>query len=257
MCWSTFMSGPLMIFCESNGTLKPSAVIRLPRTGMKRPAFPARISAHTGLPSKSSLNTFSTLPTTSPPASVTRAPVRSVPCMVMVASPPEVCRHRPRRAPAAGEHASPTNCNPSTTRGYVAPPLPAANRRVGRRSGHWPCAAKLPPLRSQSWPPLRSQAGLDRRDQLRVLGLGPRAEPPGYLPIGADQELLEIPLNVARLAGSVRNLGEFRVNRMPVRAVDVDLLEERKADSVINGAELLDLAGTAGLLPAELIARES
>src|SRR5215471_682786 len=44
------------------------------------------------------------------------------------------------------------------------------------------------------------------------------------------------------------------VDRMPPRAVDLDLLEERERHAVVHRAELADLLGRAGLLPAELVA---
>ena len=43
---------------------------------------------------------------------------------------------------------------------------------------------------------------------------------------------------------------------MTAVAVDVDLLHHRERDAVGGGAERLDLLGRAGLLTAELVARE-
>src|SRR5215475_8177753 len=72
MCWPASISGPLRIFWLSNGTLSPSEVTWLLPSGTKRPVLPARTRAHAGVPSTSSLNTCSTVPTTLPSAPVTR-----------------------------------------------------------------------------------------------------------------------------------------------------------------------------------------
>ncbi|VTR41238.1 Uncharacterised protein [Serratia fonticola] len=44
---------------------------------------------------------------------------------------------------------------------------------------------------------------------------------------------------------------------MRLRAVDVDLAEQRKADAIIEGAEVGNLQRVARLLPAKLIAGEA
>src|ERR1700753_540062 len=76
------------------------------------------------------------------------------------------------------------------------------------------------------------------------------------------------------LAGSIKQeLGEIPFDRgtqkpglcvfqisiqwVSVIAVDVDFGKHRKADGVVGGAELLDLAGVAGLLSGELMAGKS
>jgi hypothetical protein len=76
-------------------------------------------------------------------------------------------------------------------------------------------------------------------------------------PSGADQELLKVPLDVAGLAGRVGHGGQLGIERVPARAVDLDLLEHREADPVVDRAELTDLFRGAGLLPAELVAGEA
>ena len=78
---------------------------------------------------------------------------------------------------------------------------------------------------------------------LRGVGFGARTEPLDHLATGCEQELLEVPLHVARLAfgvGGLRQLGEQRVT---VRAVDVGFGEQREGDAVGGGAEGLDLLG--------------
>src|SRR4029077_11182923 len=47
---------------------------------------------------------------------------------------------------------------------------------------------------------------------------------------------------------------QILIQRMRIGAVDVDLLEQGEGDVVIGRAELLDLAGFARLLRAELVA---
>ncbi|MNF11296.1 hypothetical protein D3C80_2124920 [compost metagenome] len=44
---------------------------------------------------------------------------------------------------------------------------------------------------------------------------------------------------------------------MRLRAVDVDLAEQRKADAIVEGAEVGNLQRVARLLPAKLIAGEA
>jgi len=49
-------------------------------------------------------------------------------------------------------------------------------------------------------------------------------------------------------------MGEEFVERVRLRAVDVDLAEHRKADAVVHLAELADFVRAAGLLRTELVA---
>src|SRR6266567_2774425 len=106
-------------------------------------------------------------------------------------------------------------------------------------------------------PALAGQARLDRLDDLGRFRVGHRPEPGHDLAIPADQELLEVPLDVARLALGIGHVSQLGVQRMPLRPVDVDLGEQRERDAVAQRAELADVLGRAGLLAAELIARES
>src|ERR1700728_3856442 len=101
MCRSALMSGPLMIFCASNGTPSPSPVTRLPPSGTNRSSLPARTCAHTGLPSASSLNTRWTVPTTLPSPSVTRAPIICSACCVVIVTSPRFALDEQRQASSA------------------------------------------------------------------------------------------------------------------------------------------------------------
>ena len=53
---------------------------------------------------------------------------------------------------------------------------------------------------------LSRQDGLDRGDHVGRVRLGPRTEAPHDLAAGSDEELLEVPLDVAGLARGVRGL---------------------------------------------------
>src|SRR5450759_3394843 len=72
----------------------------------------------------------------------------------------------------------------------------------------------------------------------------------------ADEELLEVPGDVARLARVVWELAEDRVQRMLARALHFQLGEQWKGHAVVVAAELLDLVGLPRLLPEELVAGE-
>src|ERR1700722_532625 len=100
------------------------------------------------------------------------------------------------------------------------------------------------------------QVGGDRLDDGCVLGLGPGAEATDDLAGGGDDELLEVPHDVAGLALAIGDLGQLGVDRVTAIAVHVDLLEHRERHAVGARAELLDLLGGAGLLAQELVAGE-
>src|SRR5271170_2912130 len=116
--------------------------------------------------------------------------------------------------------------------------------------------------------PNRGKRGLAEEVALREAGLygglylggvrgGARAEPRGHRAIRADQELLEVPLDVPGLAVRVRHHGQVVVDGVPAGAVHLDLLEHREGDPVGRRAEFGDLLRGAGLLPAELVAGEA
>src|SRR5690242_15345375 len=99
--------------------------------------------------------------------------------------------------------------------------------------------------------------GLDRRDDLLVLRLDAGTEPGDDLARRTDEELLEVPADVAVVALRVRDVHQLGVQRVPGIAVDVDLLGEREGDAVRGRTELRDLLRAARLLAAELIARNA
>src|SRR5580704_10620892 len=115
------------------------------------------------------------------------------------------------------------------------------------------------PQETRPRPPRRlpRQVRLNRGDQVRVLGVGAGPEPRDDRPVRADQELLEVPLDVPGFAVRVGHRGEFLIHRMPPWPVDLDLLEQGEAHPVRGRAELLDLPGGSGLLAAKLVAGET
>src|SRR4249920_2673307 len=81
--------------------------------------------------------------------------------------------------------------------------------------------------------------------------------PPEHCPIRPDEELREVPLDRLGAEHALLLTLEIREERVRVRAVHLDLAEERKGDAVFPRAELLDLLVGAGLLAPELIARKA
>jgi hypothetical protein len=59
-----------------------------------------------------------------------------------------------------------------------------------------------------------------------------RLEPGDHLAGAVDEELLEVPGDVAAAPGPVRDLHELVVHRVPVGAVDLHLLGHREGDPV-------------------------
>src|ERR1019366_150528 len=98
---------------------------------------------------------------------------------------------------------------------------------------------------------------LDGVDDFGGLRIHHGTEPVLDRAVGRYEELLEVPLDVAGLALGVGEGGQLVVDGTPVVAVDVDLLHHRKGDAVRGRAERGDLLGAAGLLGAELVAREA
>src|SRR3954451_18714247 len=101
------------------------------------------------------------------------------------------------------------------------------------------------------------ELGLDRGDDLVGLRFGAGAETRGDRALRADQELLEVPLDVAGLAVGVRGQSELGVQRVPARGVHLELVEHRESHAVRRGAEGLDLLRGPRLLATELVARRT
>src|SRR5688572_13134282 len=80
--------------------------------------------------------------------------------------------------------------------------------------------------------------------------------PPQHLTVAANKKFREIPRDrLAAKKGRLLRL-EISVQRMRMRAIHVNLCEQRKGHIVVLGTELMDLRVAARLLVAELIARE-
>src|SRR5260221_9810639 len=155
--------------------------------------------------------------------------------------------------------AAAVTCASTRRRGSSASSESSGSGREPARSSarssptRWSSAAQV------AWPERRwllRQARLDRADELGGLRFGQRPEPAQHLAVAPDQELLEVPLNVAGLAVGVGDLGQLRIQGMLSLPVDDDLGEQRERDPVVHRAELADLLRRAGLLLAELVARE-
>src|SRR5689334_23433324 len=99
------------------------------------------------------------------------------------------------------------------------------------------------------------QQSLDRRGDLGRVRLGRGAEPAADNAVRADQELLEVPPDVAGVALGVGRVDQPVVERVPAGPVDLDLLGHREGHTVGRAAELGDLVGRARLLATELVAR--
>src|SRR6202042_220092 len=83
-----------------------------------------------------------------------------------------------------------------------------------------------------------------------------RRMPRNHFARPVDHEFGEIPFD-RRAEQSGLRLLQILIQRMSVAAVDIDLGEHRKGNAIIDGAELLDLAGVTGFLASELVAWES
>jgi hypothetical protein len=177
------------------------------------------------------------------------------------------------------------------TRTGVAPaaPTPARRRRKVRRTGsteperaptepHRPVSPRRPMRPGGPVPPVRpprpprpqrrdrppsgvprgsGQGGVDGGAQGGVVGADRGAEPGDDVAVTADHELLEVPADVAVVTLGVLLVDDCLVDGMALGAVDVDLGGDGKRHVVVGRAEVGDLVGRAGLLAAELIAREA
>src|SRR4029434_4831840 len=92
---------------------------------------------------------------------------------------------------------------------------------------------------------------------LEAVGLGVGRIALDDVALAVDQELGEIPLDRLGPQKSRLLLLEKAIERGRVVAVDIDLGEHGEGHAVVHLAEALDLLLAAGLLRAELVAREA
>src|SRR5579863_5699341 len=135
--------------------------------------------------------------------------------------------HSPSPRPV--QKASTSSVMSTTRRREVSTPMRVLSIAVRRLGARW-------------------QGPLERTDEARVLGLDPGAETRHDVTFGRDQELLEVPLDVAGGPLGVGLGGQLVVEGVTAGPVDLDLLEQREGDSVVDRAELGDLVGRARLL---------
>src|SRR5690606_15239372 len=110
-------------------------------------------------------------------------------------------------------------------------------------------------IRFQTWRVFSGREGLlDGGDDLVRLRLDLGREARRDRAVGRDQELLEVPADVAGVAAGVGRADQAPVERVAPLAVDLDLLGHREGDTVGGRAELGDLLRGAGLLAHELVA---
>lgn len=72
-----------------------------------------------------------------------------------------------------------------------------------------------------------------------------------------DEELLKVPLDASEAQQTGLLLLEVDVDGIGVVAVDIDLLEHREGDAVVELAEGRNVVGRTGLLAAKLVAGEA
>src|SRR5690349_13264444 len=87
-------------------------------------------------------------------------------------------------------------------------------------------------------------------------GIG-RAVAAHHFAVARDEELREVPLDRLRPHQARRFALHPVVERARALAVDLDLLEHRESDVVVQLAEVGDFLGIARLLRAELVARKA
>src|SRR5579875_144374 len=75
--------------------------------------------------------------------------------------------------------------------------------------------------------------------------------------LAVDQEFGEVPLDRFRTQHAGCGVFQELVERMRVRAVHVDLREQRKRDVVLRRTEVADFPGVTRLLMPELVARKA
>lgn len=90
-------------------------------------------------------------------------------------------------------------------------------------------------------------------DQFGVFRFDLGVETAHNLSLSIDQELVEIPGDLACELGIVFRRSQIRIERMDVGAVNGDLGKDRKGYIEFRGAKGLDLGVCAGFLPAEIV----
>src|SRR4051794_10313512 len=88
---------------------------------------------------------------------------------------------------------------------------------------------------------------LDRGHETGVVGGGLGRESGGNGAVRRDQKLLEVPSDVAGVAGVIRDVGQCGVERVTIWAIHVHLLRQRECHAVVDLAELGDVGGAARL----------
>src|SRR5215217_5584312 len=101
----------------------------------------------------------------------------------------------------------------------------------------WPAGPVMRIFSSRS---TSADRGFDGPDHGLGLGLDLRAEAGHHVAVAIDEELLEVPPDVAVVTLGVGERRERVVQRVAVLAVDVDLLGQRERHAVRRRAELGD-----------------
>src|SRR5215469_8420788 len=187
------------------------------------------------------------------PRKATSAPALSASA---ISAPP--CKIPPavQRRGAHGSTAT-TRSELASSRRIPRSPAKGINSTSASRSAAMRLVCQPPdkPACYAAW--LRRQVGLDGVNELGRLRCRQRTEARDHCAVGPHQELLEVPLDVSGLTLSIGSHRQLVIDRVPAWPVDLDLLEHRETDPVCRRAELGDLLSAAGLLTAELVAREA
>src|SRR5260370_12163497 len=102
---------------------------------------------------------------------------------------------------------------------------------------------------------LGSDGGFDGLNHVRRIRRGARLEAFKNFPVAANNELGEIPLDVASERGVYARQGD--VERVALLSVHVNFIEERESDVVFAGTELLDFFVRSRFLGAKLVTGKS
>jgi hypothetical protein len=136
---------------------------------------------------------------------------------------------------------------PTTSSSHPRLPNPRTSQSRRRR---WRRLLRLRPRRLRLLQLLLNCALQSRRRR--------RTRPPTHhLPLAINQELLEIPLDPRQAHDPRFALLHPFVDRFGLVAIDISFAEDGEGDAVIDLAEGLDFVVAAGVLGAELVAREA